>query len=57
MYALIEKCLHVQQSMIIWVAAVESTWLKRRVGDRKVAGSMPVMGINANYLTGTLCVV
>ena len=32
-----------------------SVWLERGVSDRKVAGSMFVLGINANYLTETLC--
>ena len=30
-------------------------WLKRRVSDRKIVGSMPVVGITANYLTGIFC--
>ena len=28
-------------------------WLERQVSDRKFAGSIPVLVINANYLTGT----
>ena len=31
-------------------------WLERQVSNRKVAGSMPVLGINANYLKGILSV-
>ena len=30
-------------------------YIERRVNDRKVVGSIPVLGINHNYLTGTLC--
>ena len=33
------------------------SWIELQVRDRKVADSMPVLGINANYLTGTLCAV
>ena len=36
-----------------WVAA-QLSWLERQVSDRKTAGSMPVLELNANYLTGTL---
>ena len=51
-YALIKKCLHIPQIIIIW-AASKFNWLERQVSDRKVADSMPALGINANYLTGT----
>ena len=34
-----------------------NSWIERRVSDRKVAGLMSVLRINANYLTGTLCEV
>ena len=30
-------------------------FIDRRSNDRNVAGSMPVLDINANYLIGTLC--
>ena len=35
--------------------AAKLIWLECRVSDRKVANSMPVLGLNANYLTGSLC--
>ena len=41
--------------MIILGGGVALSWLERRVSDRNVVGSMPVLDINANYLTGTLC--
>ena len=30
-------------------------FIYRSSNDRNVVGSMPVLDINANYLTGTLC--
>ena len=36
-----------------WAAYL--SWLERRVSDCKIACSMPVLDINDNYLTGTLC--
>ena len=40
-----------QQIMILGCGVA---WLERRASDCEVAGSMPVLAINANYLTGTL---
>ena len=31
------------------------SWLDRRGNNRKFAGSMPVLDINTNFLTYTLC--
>ena len=54
-YALIQKYLLMQQTMIFWKAALLS-WLERLVSDCKVAGSITVQGINANYLKGIFVV-
>ena len=40
---------------MIILGAAQLSWLERQLSDCKVAGSMPVLGINANYLKGTLC--
>ena len=48
MQSLFRKCLLIQQKMIILGVA-------QLVSDRKVAGFMPALSINANYLAGILC--
>ena len=54
MYALIRKRLLIQQIMIILGGGVALLVRAPRSGH-KISTSMLVQGINANYLTGTLC--
>ena len=41
--------------MIILSGCVAQLVRAQTYNDRMVAGSMPILGINANYLTSTLC--
>ena len=56
MFALVRKCLPIQQIMIILGGSVVQL-VRARISDHNVAGSMPVLGIKANYLTDILCAV
>ena len=52
--ALIRKCLLVQQR-VMFLGGGEARLVRARSYYRKIAGLKPVLGINSNYLTGTLC--
>ena len=55
MHVFIRKGLLMQQIIIILGGCLAQLVEKHRVSYREVAASIPLLVINVNYLTGTLC--